>query len=113
MHRVKRAHQLLQRSGAAVAVDDPAFRVTRPDELWHLDVAMVWTGAHGWVYPHVAVDCCAREVADWALDSRTRAAEATGCVEQAVLDRASTGPADARGRQRSAIAAREVGFQRT
>jgi hypothetical protein len=36
------------------------FRVTRPDELWHLDMTKVWTAAHGWVNSvnlHVAVDC--------------------------------------------------------
>jgi transposase InsO family protein len=32
------------------------FRVTRPDELWHMDMTKVWTAAHGWVYLHVIVD---------------------------------------------------------
>jgi hypothetical protein len=30
-----------------------ASRVTRPDELWHMDMTKVWTAAHGWVYLHV------------------------------------------------------------
>ena len=30
------------------------FRVTRPDELWHLDMTKVWTAAQGWVYLEVA-----------------------------------------------------------
>ena len=45
----------------------------------------VWTAAHGWVYLHVAVDCCTREVAGWTLDIWTRSVEAIGCVEAAVL----------------------------
>jgi len=61
------------------------FRVTRPDELWHMDMTKVWTAAHGWVYLHVIVDCCTRRVAGWTVDVRTRSAEAIGCVEAAVL----------------------------
>ncbi len=48
----------------------------------------VWTAAHGWVYLHVAVDCCTHEVACWRVDLRTRSREAIACVERGILDRA-------------------------
>ena len=44
-------------------------------------------GPNGWVYLHVIVDCCTREVTGWTLDLRTRAAEAIGCIETAVVGR--------------------------
>lgn len=89
VQRVMRAHGLLQRSRNTDRRRRPGyFRVTRPNELWHLDMTKVWTAAQGWVYLHVAVDCCTREVAGWTLDIRTRTTEAIGCVEAAVLARA-------------------------
>ncbi|GEA79917.1 hypothetical protein CUD01_03610 [Cellulomonas uda] len=88
VQRVMRAHGLLQRSRSTDRRRRPGyFRVRRPDELWHLDMTKVWTAAHGWVYLHVAVDCCTREVAGWTLDLRTRTDEAIACVEGAVLAR--------------------------
>ncbi|WP_208029815.1 DDE-type integrase/transposase/recombinase [Rhabdothermincola sediminis] len=42
---------------------------------------------HGWVYLHVIVDCCTREICGWTLDVRTRATEAICCVEAAFIDR--------------------------
>ena len=44
-------------------------------------------GPNGSVYLHVIVDCCTREVTGWTLDLRTRAAEAIGCIETAVVGR--------------------------
>lgn len=89
VQRVMRAHGLLQRSRNTDRRRRPGFfRVTRPDELWHMDMTKVWTAAQGWVYLHVAVDCCTREVAGWTLDIRTRTTEAIACVEAAVLARA-------------------------
>ncbi|MEO9238069.1 MAG: DDE-type integrase/transposase/recombinase [Jatrophihabitantaceae bacterium] len=89
VQRVMRQHRLLQRSRNSDRRRRPGyFRVTRPDELWHLDMTKVWTAVHGWVYLHVAVDCCAREVACWRVDVRTRSQEAIACVEQGILDRA-------------------------
>src|SRR5690606_21864297 len=86
VQRVMRAHGLLQRSRNADRRRRPGyFRVTRPDELWHMDMTKVWTAAHGWVYLHVIVDCCTRQVAGWTVDVRTRTTEAIGCVEAAVL----------------------------
>jgi putative transposase len=89
VQRVMREHRLLQRTRNTDRRCRPGFfRVTRPDELWHLDMTKVWTAAHGWVYLHVAVDCCTREVACWRVDLRTRAEEAIACVEAGLLARA-------------------------
>lgn len=89
VQRVMREHRLLQRTRNTDRRRRPGFfRVTRPDELWHIDMTKVWTAAHGWVYLHVAVDCCTREVACWRVDLRTRAEEAIACVEAGLLARA-------------------------
>ena len=89
VQRVMREHKLLQRSRNTDRRRRPGFfRVTRPDELWHLDMTKVWTAAHGWVYLHVAVDCCTREVACWRVDLHTRSEEAIACIEQGLLTRA-------------------------
>ena len=89
VQRVMREHKLLQRSRNTDRRRRPGFfRVARPDELWHLDMTKVWTAAHGWVYLHVAVDCCTREVACWRVDLRTRSEEAIACIEQGLLTRA-------------------------
>ena len=86
--RVMRAHKLLQPTRSLDRRRRPGyFRVTRPDELWHMDMTKVWTAAHGWVYLHVIVDCCTREVVGWTVDVRTRSEEAIGCVEGALLAR--------------------------
>jgi hypothetical protein len=86
--RVMREHQLLQPVRGLDRRRRPGyFRVHRPDELWHMDMTKVWTAQHGWVYLHVIVDCCTREVTGWRLDLRTRSVEAIGCVEQAVTTR--------------------------
>ena len=91
VQRIMRQHKLLQRSRNSDRRRRPGFfRVTRPDELWHMDMTKVWTAAHGWVYLHVIVDCCTREVAGWTVDLRTRSVEAIGCVEAAVLARGIT-----------------------
>jgi putative transposase len=89
VQRVMREHKLLQRSRNTDRRRRPGFfRVTRPDELWHIDMTKVWTAAHGWVHLHVAIDCCTREIACWRVDVRTRSAEAIGCVEAGLLERA-------------------------
>jgi putative transposase len=85
--RIMRAHKLLQPARGNDRRRRPGFfRVTRPDELWHMDMTKVWTATHGWVYLHVIVDCCTREVTGWSLDVRTRANEAIGCVEVSAGD---------------------------
>jgi putative transposase len=77
---------LLQRSRGGDRRRRPGFfRVTRPDELWHMDMTKVWTAAHGCVYLHAIVDCCTRQIAGWSLDVRTRDDEAIGCVEHAIV----------------------------
>lgn len=88
VQRIMRAHRLLQPSRNSDRRRRPGhFRVTRPDELWHMDMTKVWTAAHGWVYLHVAIDCCTREVVGWSLDVRCRDDEAIAVVEAAVLAR--------------------------
>lgn len=86
--RIMRTHRLLQPTRGTDRRRRPGFfRVTRPDELWHMDMTKVWTAAHGWVYLHVIVDCCTREICGWTIDTRTRSAEAIACVEAALLER--------------------------
>ena len=88
VQRIMRTHKLLQPIRGLERRRRPGFfRVTRPDELWHMDMTKVWTAQHGWVYLHVMVDCCTREVTGWTLDLRTRTEEAVACAEQAVLER--------------------------
>lgn len=88
VQRIMRAHKLLQPVRGLDRRRRPGFfRVRRPDELWHMDMTKVWTAQHGWVYLHVMIDCCTREVTGWTLDVRTRTDEAIACVEQAVLER--------------------------
>ena len=43
------------------------------------------TAAHGWVYLHVIIDCCTREIAAWTLDLRCRTDEAIACVDAGLL----------------------------
>jgi putative transposase len=86
--RVMRAHGLLQPTRGSDRRRRPGFfRVTRPDELWHMDMTKVWTAAHGWVYLHVIIDCCTREIVAWTLDLRTRSTEAIACVDAALRAR--------------------------
>jgi putative transposase len=88
VQRVMRAHQLLQRSRNGDRRRRPGFfRVTRPDELWHIDMTKVWTAQHGWVYLHAVVDCCTREIAGWSVDLRCRDDESIAVIEAAVLSR--------------------------
>jgi putative transposase len=91
--RVMRAERLLQRHRPLRRRRRPGyFRVTRPDELWHMDMTSVWVAEHGWCYLNAAIDCCTREITGWALDLRCRAQEALAVVERASLERAI--PAD-------------------
>ena len=88
VQRIMRTHKLLQPVRGLDRRRRPGyFRVRRPDELWHMDMTKVWTAQHGWVYLHVMIDCCTREITGWTLDTRTRTIEAVACVEQAVLER--------------------------
>ncbi len=88
VQRIMRTHRLLQPTRGNDRRRRPGFfRVTRPNELWHMDMTKVWCAQHGWVYLHAIVDCCTREICGWALDLRGRAEEAIACVEAAVLER--------------------------
>ena len=66
------------------------FQVTRPDELWHLDMTSVWVAEHGWCYLNAAIDCCTREIVGWALGVRCRAAEAMAVIDAALAARSVT-----------------------
>ena len=62
VQRIMRAHKLLQPMRGLDRRRRPGFfRVTRPDEFWHMDMTKVWTAQHGWVYLHAIVDCCTRD----------------------------------------------------
>ena len=87
VQRVMRHQGLLQRHRPLQRRRRPGvFRVTRPDELWHLDMTSIWVAEHGWCYLNAIIDCCTREITGWNLELRCRADEAIDCVERAALD---------------------------
>ena len=91
VQRLMREHQLLQPKRSEGRRRRPGyFQVTRPDELWHLDMTSVWVAEHGWCYLNAAIDCCTREIAAWGLDVRCRATEAITVVKEAIIDRGVT-----------------------
>ena len=86
--RLMREHRLLQPVRSEGRRRRPGyFQVTRPDELWHLDMTSIWVAEHGWTYLNAAIDCCTREITGWALDIRCRAPEATAVIDRAALER--------------------------
>jgi putative transposase len=86
--RLMREHALLQPQRGEGRRRRPGhFQVTRPDELWHLDMTSIWVAEHGWCYLNAAIDCCTREIAAWALDVRCRASEAIAVVDRAIAER--------------------------
>jgi putative transposase len=88
--RVMRERRLIQRRRSLDRRRRPGFfQVTRPDELWHLDMTSVWVAEHGWCYLMAAIDCCTREIVSWHLELRCRAKESIALVEQAAAARAS------------------------
>jgi len=88
VQRLMREHQLLQPRRTEGRRRRPGyFQVTRPDELWHLDMTSVWVAEHGWCYLNAAIDCCTREITAWGLDVRCRADEAIAVIDEAVIDR--------------------------
>jgi putative transposase len=87
--RVMRERRLIQRRRRLDHRRRPGFfHVTRPDELWHLDMTSVWVAEHGWCYLMAAIDCCTREIVGWHLELRCRAKESIALVEQATAARA-------------------------
>ena len=94
VQRLMREHRLLQPKRSEGRRRRPGyFQVTRPDELWHLDMTSVWVAEHGWCYVNAAIDCCTREIVGWALDIRCRAQEASAVIDRAVAERA-VGPGE-------------------
>jgi putative transposase len=83
--RVLRAmleHRLIQRRRRLDRRRRPGFfQVTRPNELWHLDLTSVWVTEHGWCYLMAAIDCCTREIVGWHLELRCRATDAIALVQ--------------------------------
>lgn len=85
--RVMREQKLIQRRGRPPKRRRPGvFRVTRPAELWHMDMTSIWVAEHGWVYLNAIIDCCTREIVGWGLQLRCRAIEAIAVVEGAVIE---------------------------
>jgi putative transposase len=89
VQRLMREHRLLQPKRSEGRRKRPGyFQVTRPDELWHLDMTSVWVAEHGWCYLNAAIDCCTREITAWSVDVRCRAQEAIAVIDNAVAERA-------------------------
>ena len=92
--RLMREHQLLQPKRSEGRRRRPGyFQVTRPDELWHLDMTSVWVAEHGWCYLNAAIDCCTREIAGWSLEVRCRAQQASAVIDRAIAERGA-GPGE-------------------
>jgi putative transposase len=88
VQRLMGEHRLLQPVRSEGRRRRPGFfQVTRPDELWHLDMTSVWVAEHGWCYLNAAIDCCTRELCGWALDVRCRAPEAIAVIARAIAER--------------------------
>jgi putative transposase len=87
--RVMRERKLIQRRTHEPKRRRPGFfMVTRPGELWHLDMTSIWVAEHGWVYLNAIIDCCTREIVGWQLSLRCRAVEAITVIEAAVREQA-------------------------
>jgi putative transposase len=85
--RVMREQKLIQRRGREPRRRRPGFfQVSRPAELWHMDMTSIWVAEHGWVYLNAIVDCCTREIVAWQLSLRCRAREAIAVIEAAVAE---------------------------
>jgi putative transposase len=85
--RVMRERKLIQRRTHEPHRRRPGFfRVTRPGELWHLDMTSIWVAEHGWVYLNAIIDCCTREIVGWELSVRCRAVEAIAVIQTAVAE---------------------------
>src|SRR5215207_124662 len=79
-----RQHGLIQRRRREPRRRRPGFfRVTRPAELWHMDMTAIWVAEHGWCYLNAIIDCCTREIVGWGLEVRCRAVEAMEVIERA------------------------------
>jgi putative transposase len=84
--RVMRLHRLIQRHRPLARRRRPGtFAVTRPNELWHLDMTSIWVAEAGWTYLNAAIDCCTRKIAGWSLELRCRAEETEAVIATAVV----------------------------
>ena len=84
---VMREQKLIQRRALPPRRRRPGvFRVTRPAQLWHMDMTSIWVAEHGWVYLNAIIDCCTREITGWEVSLRCRAKEAIAVIEHAVAD---------------------------
>jgi len=85
--RVMRERKLIQRRTHEPHRRRPGFfQVTRPAELWHLDMTSIWVAEHGWCYLNAIIDCCTREIVGWELSLRCRAVEAIAVIDRAVSE---------------------------
>jgi putative transposase len=85
--RVMRERKLIQRRTHEPKRRRPGFfQLTRPGELWHLDMTSIWVAEHGWVYLNAIIDCLTREIVGWQLSLRYRAKQAIAVIETAVRD---------------------------
>jgi putative transposase len=85
--RVMREQKLIQRRGRPPKRRRPGvFRVTRPAQLWHMDMTSIWVAEHGWVYLNAIIDCCTREIVGFDVNLRCRAKEAIAVIERAVAE---------------------------
>jgi putative transposase len=86
--RVMREQRLIQRRRRLDRRRRPGyFQVSRPDELWHLDMTSIWVAEHGWCYLMAAIDCCSREIVGWHLELRCRADESVTLVDRTAAAR--------------------------
>ena len=89
VQRIMRQHQLLQPTRHTGRRQRPGFfQVTRPGELWYMDMTKLWVAQHDWTYLHAIIDCCTREITVWTLDLRARTKEAVACLDHALAQRA-------------------------
>ena len=94
VQRLMREHALLQPKRSEGRRRRPGyFQVTRPNELWHLDMTSVWVAEHGWCYLNAAIDCCTREIVGWSLEVRCRAQQASAVIDRAIAER-GVGPGE-------------------
>jgi putative transposase len=85
--RVMREQKLIQRRRRPRRRRRPGvFRVTRPAQLWHMDMTSIWVAEHRWVYLNVIIDWRAREITGWEVTLRCRAKEAIAVIERAVAE---------------------------
>jgi putative transposase len=85
--RVMREQKLIQRRRRPPKRRRPGvFRVTRPAQLWHMDMTSIWVAEHGWVYLNAIIDCCTREIVGFEVSLRCRAKEAIAVIERAVAE---------------------------